>query len=36
MPREAKSIPGRGGSDYKRPKGRLVIGVLRAKRKVSL
>lgn len=27
MPREAKSVPGRASSDYKRPKGRLVIGV---------
>lgn len=35
VPRKAKSIPGRGSSDYKRPKGRQVIGVLGTTRKVS-
>lgn len=35
VPRKAKSIPGRGSSDYKRPKVRQVIGVLGTTRKVS-
>lgn len=32
VPREARSIPGRGSSDYKKPEGRQMIGVLASTR----